>query len=302
MRLTIVILILIVLGGAGTVFCAFTVSEKEFAIVTEFGKSIETIDKPGLAFKYPYQSVIRIDRRHNVFKSQPIELLLKDKNPIVVVCFACWRVQAPELFIKSLVTPENAELKLSDMLNSQLGSVLGDYKLENIINTDPSKVRLSEIEDLILANLDRMASDKYGLEVVRAGIRRLEYPEIVENAVFNRMKAEREKEAKKYRAEGKQQAAKIEAEADRTVKEIMAEAYKKSQITKGEGDREAIRIFAEAYGRDEEFFDFLKSLELYRETLQENTTLILSMDSPLFKYLKSDAVEESRKEPVGHGD
>jgi modulator of FtsH protease HflC len=293
MKITVLVLALLSLALAAVYFCSFTVSVKEYAIVTEFGKTVDTIDEAGLRFKLPYQSVIRIDRRHNVMTSQPIELLLKDKNPIVVVCYVCWRVAAPDLFLKSLVTSENAKLKLSDMLNSQLGSVLGDYSLRNVINTEPGMVKITEIEEKILANLNGMAGDKYGLEVVRTGIRRLEYPEIVENAVFNRMRAEREKEAKKYRAEGKQEAAKIEAQTDREVKEIMAEAYRKSQITKGEGDRESTRIFAEAYGRDREFFEFLKSLELYSETLQENTTLILSTDSPLFRYLNGADVDET---------
>ncbi len=296
MKTTATILILLLIAVAGAFLCSFTVSEKEYAIVTEFGKPVKTITQAGLYFKKPgfLQTVIRLDRRHNVFKSQPIELLLKDKNPIVLVCFICWRTADPDLFIKSLITKDNAELKLGDMINSQLGSVLGDYMLDNIINTDPEEVKLAEIEKRILENLNRMAGDKYGLEVVRTGIRRLEYPEIVENAVFNRMKAEREKEARKYRAEGNQQAAVIEAQTDREVKEIMADAYRKAQIAKGEGDREATRVFAEAYGKDREFFEFLKSLELYSETLQENTTLILSTDSELFRFLNGDKTERDR--------
>lgn len=296
---TTAIVILLALAGIWT--CTFTVSEKEFAIVTEFGKKVETYTEAGLKTKLPYQTVIRIDRRNNVFKSQPIELLLKDKNPIVVVCFICWRVGDPDLFIKSLITFDNARLKLGDMLNSQLGAVLGDYNLENIINTDSTAVRLVEIEERIEKNLNTMAKENYGLEIVRSGIRRLEYPEIVENAVFGRMRAEREKEAKKYRAEGRQQASVIEAQTDRAVKEIMAEAYKTAQLTMGEGDREATRIFAEAYGKDSLFFEFLKSLELYRETLQDNTTLILSTDSPLFKYLHGENVTVDTSEAEDHG-
>ncbi len=301
MKILIVIVLVFLLALAGIWTCTFTVSEKEFAIVTEFGKKVETYKEAGLKTKFPFQTVIRIDRRNNVFKSQPIELLLKDKNPIVVVCFICWRVDDPDLFIKSLITFDNARLKLGDMLNSQLGSVLGDYSLENIINTDGSSVKLLEIEERIEANLDAMVKENYGLEIVRSGIRRLEYPEIVENAVFGRMRAEREKEAKKYRAEGRQQAAVIEAQTDRAVKEIMAEAYKNAQITMGEGDREATRIFAEAYGKDSLFFEFLKSLDLYSETLQENTTLILSTDSPLFKYLDGEGVVIDSKETRDDG-
>ncbi len=302
MKIFIAIVSVLLLALAGVWTCTFTVNEKEFAIVTEFGKKVETHREAGLQTKLPYQTVIRIDRRNNVFKSQPIELLLKDKNPIVVVCFICWRVDDPDLFIKSLINFDTARLKLGDMLNSQLGAVLGDYNLENIINTDASVVKLQEIEKRIEANLNTMVKENYGLEIVRSGIRRLEYPEIVENAVFGRMRAEREKEAKKYRAEGRQQAAVIEAQTDRAVKEIMAEAYKNAQITMGEGDREATRIFADAYGKDSLFFEFLKSLELYSETLQDNTTLILSTESPLFKYLNGEGVTIDPEEANGDGD
>jgi len=122
---------------------------------------------------------------------------------------------------------------------------------------------------------------------VRVGLRRVSYPAIVADAVYNRMRAERQKEAKKYRAEGAEEAAKIEASADKEVSQILADAYKEAEIIKGAGDQEATRIFADAYSRDPEFFDFLKSLELYRKTMNERTTLILSTDSDLYRYLES---------------
>jgi len=133
------VVILILVAATAAYFCTFTVSEREFAILAEFGKPIKTIREPGIVFKYPYQNVIRIDKRYHVIKSQPIELLLKDKNPIVVVCYTCWRVSDPDLFLRSLVTADNAKLKLSDMLNSQLGSVLGDYNLDDALIEEMSQ-------------------------------------------------------------------------------------------------------------------------------------------------------------------
>lgn len=297
----IMVLLLVALGLA--CLSAFTVGEGEFAIVTEFGKPVRTIREAGLYLKKPgfLQTVIPIDKRHNVFKSQPMELLLKDKNPIVISCFVCWRVSDPEQFIRSLTTVKNTEIKLGDMTNDQLGSILGEYTRDNIINTEAGIVKLVEIEKRIHDNLNRKTRDEYGIEVVRTGIRRLNYTSIVESSVFNRMRAERDKEARKYRAEGKQQATVIEAQADREVKEIMAEAYRESQVIMGEGDREATRILAEAYGKDSGFFEFLKSLELYRETLQENATLILTTDSPLFRHLNGAEPEIPEKDAESHG-
>jgi membrane protease subunit HflC len=118
------------------------------------------------------------------------------------------------------------------------------------------------------------------------GIQRITYPAVVADAVYNRMRAEREKEAKKYRAEGTEAAAKIEAETDRKVTEILAEAYKKSELIKGEGDREAMAIYSDAYGKHREFFEFLESLKTYEKVLKTKSTLVLSTESDLFKHLQ----------------
>ena len=269
---------------------AFTVGESECAIVTQFGRSVKVITEPGLYWKLPafLQKVNRLNRRIQVFMTQPIQLLLGDKNPIIFNCYICWKLSEPLLFFQSVSTEEIAHQKLGDMINSQLGGALGGYALDDLINTVPEKVKLEELEAKLMSNANRMASEKYGIEVVRIGIHRMAYPTIVANAVYNRMRAEREKEAMKYRAEGKEEAAKIEAETDRAVSEILAGAYKESEIIKAEGDRKSMKIYADAYGQDEEFFDFIKSLETYQEILRARSTLIFSTDSPLFKYLDDE--------------
>ncbi len=265
----------------------FSVSEREYAVLTQFGKPIRTLSEPGLYFKRPgfLETVNRIDRRLHVFTTQPIQLLLGDKNPIVLTCYVCWRVSDPLLFFQSVITVPIAEQKLGDMINSQLGSVMGGYGLTHIINTDPARVKLAEIERKILENINVKTREKYGIEVAQVGIRRLAYPTIVASAVYNRMRSEREKEAKKYRAQGKEEATKLKAKVDREVKEILAEAYKAAEKLKGEGDRQALKIYAEAYGEDKEFFEFMKSMELYKEILDKESTLVLSTDSDLFRYL-----------------
>jgi len=266
----------------------FTVSEREYVVVTQFGKPTRTISASGLNWKWPgfLETVNRVDRRIHTFTTQPIQLLLGDKNPIVLTSYVCWRVRDPLLFFQSLVNTEIARQKLGDMVNSQLGSVLGDFSLANIINTAPEQVKLSAIENRILEDTNRKAQSKYGLEIIQVGIRRIAYPTIVADAVYNRMRSEREKEAMKYRAEGREQATKIRAKADREVTEILAEAYKKAQILKGEGDQQALKIYSAAYGKDREFFEFTRSMEVYRDILGEQSTLILSTDTELFRYLK----------------
>ena len=275
--------------------CTFTVNEKEYVIVTQFGEVKRVLDRAGgphLKLPGLFQTVNRIDRRIDVFKTQLIQLLLGDKNPVVLTCYVCWRVSDPQLFFESLGNPENARRKLGDMVNSQLGNTLGDYRLESIINTTPGRVKLAEIEEKILKRTNAKTREKYGLEIVQVGIRRLAYPTIVAEAVYNRMRSEREKEAKKYRAEGKEEATVIKAKADRAVTEILAEAYKKAEIRKGEGDQQALKIYSDAYGEDEEFFEFMKSMEVYQNILSKNSTLVLSTDSNLFRYLNDPAGKE----------
>ncbi|MCU0610924.1 MAG: protease modulator HflC [Candidatus Eisenbacteria bacterium] len=268
-------------------FSMFTISAGEAAIVTQFGKPVATITEPGLRWKLPgfLQRVNRMDARIEVFNGQPIQLLLGDKNPVIVTTFIAWRVDDPLLFFRSLARAEVARQKLGDMVVSALGSSLADYTLDDIINADPDSVKLEELERRVLNITAPQARDKYGIETIRVGLRRLSYPSIVADAVYNRMRAEREKEARKYRAEGTEAAARIEAATDKDVSQILAEAYKQAEILKGHGDQEATRIYAQAYGRDAEFFDFLKSLDLYRAALKEKSTLILSTDSELFRYL-----------------
>lgn len=264
----------------------FTVSGKEYVIVTQFGKTVRICTEPGLYFKLPgfLQKVNRIDRRVHIFNTQIIQLLLGDKNPIVLSCFVCWKVDDPLLFFQSLLNHENAKQKLEDMINSQLGNVLGDYSLNQIINTT-KPIKLDEIEAKIAENANTKSRDKYGIKILKVGLRYLAYPQIVSDAVYKRMKAERQKEAKKYRAEGYERATKIEAETDREVAQIISDAKRRAEIIRGEGDKEAIRIYADAYSKNEDFFRFIKSLELYKNIFKSNSTLVLSTRSELFKYL-----------------
>lgn len=287
MRYILIICIMLVVILGFIFMITFTASEKEYVVLTRFGKPTRTISTSGLYNKLPgfLETVNRIDRRTHVFTTQPIQLLLGDKNPIVLTCYVCWRVRDPLLFFQSLVNAGIATQKLGDMVNSQLGSVLGKFTLGNIINIIPTEVKISTIEDLILENTNVGAQEKYGIELVQVGIRRIAYPTIVADAVYNRMRSEREKETMKYLAEGRKEAAKIEAKADREVTEILAEAYKKAQILKGEGDQQSLKIYSEAYGKDKEFFEFTKSMEVYKDILNQKSTLILSTDSDLFRYL-----------------
>jgi len=288
MKTKLLLLTIIVITLILARYSLFTVNEKEFVVVTRFGKPVRTLEHAGLYFKRPgfLETVNRIEKRTKVFKTQPIQLLLGDKNPLIITCYICWKISDPLMFLQSLTSSDIVEQKIGDMVNSLLGSTLGDYSIENIINVRPEMVKLEEIEAGIMAESKQKAMEKYGIKIIDVGIRRLAYPEIVTQSVYNRMRAEREKEAKKYLAEGKEEAAKIEAQTDKEVAQIIAEANKEAEILKGQGDKEAMGIYAEAYGRDAGFFEFTKSLEACSEILKKKSTLILSTESEIFKYLK----------------
>ena len=288
MKAKFLLLIIVIIAAGLAYYSLFTVNEKEFVVITRFGKPVRTLGKAGLYLKRPgfLETVNRIEKRANVFKTQPIQLLLGDKSPLIITCYVCWEIADPLTFLQSLTSSDIVDQKIGDMVNSLLGSTLGDYTIENIINVKPELVKLEEIETRILSESEQKAIEKYGIRIIDVGIRRLAYPQIVTQSVYNRMRAERDKEAKKYLAEGKEEAAKIEAQTDKEVAQIIAEANKESEILKGQGDKEAMTIYAEAYGQDPEFFEFTKSLEACREVLKNKSTLILSTESEIFKYLK----------------
>ncbi len=268
----------------------FTVGEQEDVIITRFGKPVRNVSTAGIHFKLPgwLETVNRFDKRIDMFETRPTQLLLGDKKPIIISCFVAWSVNDPLLFFQSLGNQQNAVLKLNDMVNSRLSIVLSDYTDENIINIDRSLIRLKQIQQQVARATNENAVNKYGVTVLSVGIQRLAYPATVIKAVYDRMKSERKKEADKITAEGKEEANKIMIQADKDAREIKAAAEKQALIQKGEGDRKAMEIYAKAYGKDEAFFDFLKSLETYGNVLRDDTTLILSTDSELFKYLQID--------------
>lgn len=284
-RLTVIALLL--LTGLLTYFGTYTVKETELVIVTQFGKPARIAKEAGLHFKLPglFESLNRFDKRSNLFETQPTQLLLGDKKPIIISCYVLWQIDDPLLFFQSMGQTENAVQRIGDIINSKLSIVLADYTIDNVINVDKDKVLLGEIESRITAAGNENSIKKYGVEIIRTGVQRLAYPSVVIEAVYERMKSERVKEADKIRAEGLEVAQKTTVEADKKAREIRAEAQKQALILKGEGDRDSMLTYNEAYATGGEFFNFLKSLETYSQILGQDTTLVISTDSDLFKYL-----------------
>ena len=279
-RRWIVIAVLAGLIVAGWNLALFTVPQWMQAVVIQLGDPVRTVREPGLYAKIPFiQNVLYFDRRLLEYDAAPKELLTRDKQQLVVDNYSRWRIIDPLQFYRSVRNENGAQSRLDDVVYSNLRETLGRHTLRDVVN---------ERREALMAEVTRKSDKKareFGIEIVDVRIKRADLPEKNELNVFNRMRTERERLAKKYRAEGDEEARKIRSEADKEVQILLADARQKTEITRGHGDAEAVRIFAEAYGRDPEFYEFQRTLEAYRKTIGEDTTLILSPKSEFFRLL-----------------
>ncbi len=264
----------------------YKVDVTEYAVVTQFGNPVATIDQPGLQIKLPdpIQSVQRLDKRIRVYQTTAIELLTLDKKSVSLDYYGTWKITDPILYLKTVKDQVGAEARLMDVFSSSLGVQLGKYNLEQLVNVDTEKLAIDTmLEETVVYAKERAA--EYGIAVVDAQIRVLNFPEANKQSVYDRMSAEREQMAQKYRSEGSEEAAKIRADAEKEQRLLLAEAYKQSQQIKGEGDAEAIRIYGAAFQKDPQFYEFIRTLETYEKTIDGNTTLILPSTAEILKYL-----------------
>jgi len=261
-------------------------------VVTRFGDPVAVITEPGLRWKYPapIDRVIHFDKRLLVLDQPapgdpPREFLTLDKKNIEVSTYTCWRIKNPLKFLENVGDRSVAEAALSDIIQAELGKVLGQQKLSALLSTDSDERKLEALTESILAACAEQADREYGAEVVDFRIKRLTFPEQNRTSVFERMRAERKRIATRYRSEGAAEATKIKAEAEKQRSEIQAEASRKALEIEGKAEAEATRIFGQAYGQDVEFFQFLRTLESYKTSLV-NTTVYLSADHPYLKLLR----------------
>ncbi|MBI2301814.1 MAG: protease modulator HflC [Armatimonadetes bacterium] len=271
-----------------TLFC---VDEPQVAVVTAlgpFGRAVRTVDTPGLHAKWPWQGRRKFDHRLQVRNARIAECLTQDKKNLVVDWYICWRVAEPELFMKSVRTRGNAELRLEESIRGLLSAALGHTTLDQLVHlpaTGEPEAAFATVTDPVARDGAALAKEQYGIEVVDVRLRRVNFPEQNKQSVFDRMRAERERIARKYRAEGEQEARRIRAEADREKERILSEAYRDAERVKGEGDAEATRIYAAAHGADPRFYQFVRTLDVYDKVLGKDTTVVLSADSPLLHTL-----------------
>ncbi len=260
----------------------FTVNEVEQVVVTQFGEPVRVIREPGLYFKMPdpIQKTTRFERWLLDYDSTPEPIYTRDKKILMLDNYARWRIIDPLIFMRALRTKEQGLARLDDIIYSEVRKELGQHTLSEIVSENREALM-----HLVTERSDE-AARSYGIEVVDVRIKRADLPPENESAVFNRMRAERAREAKTYRSEGEEQALTIRAETDLSASQIRAEAEEEAQRIRGAGDAEALQIYAEAYTGATAFYEFSRTLEAYEKALGEKTHIVLPADGDFFRLLK----------------
>ena len=285
---------------------AYTIDETEQVIITQFGRPVgEALIEPGLQFKIPFIQVAnRFDNRFLEWDGAANQVPTRDKRFIWVDSYARWRISDPLRFFERLRDELGAQSRLDDILDGETRNAIARHDLVEVdrsTNRPRDEVLLeSEEETAILEPIEggratitaevltraKERTTDLGIELIDFQLKRINYVEEVQQDVFARMIAERNRIAERYRSEGEGEAARIRGEGERELKRIQSEAYRSAQELQGEADAEATEVYAEAYNRDASFYAFMKSLETLEETADSNSTLILSTDADLLEYLK----------------
>ncbi|RUA19860.1 MAG: protease modulator HflC [Chloroflexi bacterium] len=288
----------------------YVVQETEQVVVTRFGDVRSVRISPGLYLKAPFvDTVISYDRRLLRIDAPPSQLLDRDINILEIDVYGRFRISDPRAFLQTLTTEENARSILAQRINSSLRAEVAERSREEIIGGDveldesgepvtddegnsrvrPTNSRTELLNDVIEAVQVNLAQEdpSFGVEMVDIRIKRADFPQEVAGRIFERMRSDREKISRRLRAEGEEEARTRRAAADRDVEVILAAADRDADRLRGDGEAQAISILAESLNQDPEFFSFRRSLEAYKAFLNQRTTVILSSDAPIFRFLQS---------------
>ena len=279
-----VVISLLLVGLLSITRSLVIVDQTESVFVTEFGRPVRLIERPGLHFKWPFQSARAFDRRLQLDTPPAREMLTRDKKNLEIAWYVSWRIADVEKFLRTVRTVPDAKARLEDMAASVLAAELGVHDLAGLVNVG-GRSQLDTMMNALTQRVGEQAGGEYGVEVAAVRLRRLNYPEEVRSAVFEQIRSERQRVAAATRAEGESQARVIKSAADRERAALIAAAESDAARTIGEGEAQAARIANEAQAADPGFYQFLKTLETYRAALDSKTTLVLSADSSFLRLL-----------------
>lgn len=299
-----VLLLLLAVGAS-----SFIVDEKEQVVITQFGRPVgSVITEPGIYFKIPFvQKANFFDKRYMEWDGDRAQVSTEEKQLIFVDTYARWQITDPLQFFKRLTNERGAQSRIDDILDGETKDHIAKNKIRDLVRSsnrtplqselldgelkdslDPIEVGRARIQNEILISANQQASD-LGIVILDFRFKRINYVQDVKNRVYERMKSERYKIADKFRSEGQGEASRINGEKERELKTIQSEAFRKAEEIKGKADAEAASIYASAYnksGQSKELYGFLKSMETFHKTFDDQTSVILSTESELYKYLK----------------
>ena len=314
MNKQIVFLAVLAIGAYVLMSAIYTVNEVEQIIITQFGKPIgEPVTTAGLKLKVPFiQDVNPIEKRVLEWDGSPSDMPTKDKLYISVDLFARWRITDPLQYFLRLRDERSAQSRLDDILGSETRNAVAKHELIEIIRTTKDRVPL---RDALLTDAERKldmgslvpiqkgrqlveqeifaaAAEKvqvFGIELLDIRFKRINYNESVRPKIYDRMISERRQIAERFLSEGNGEAARIRGNRVRDLNKIQSEAYRQVEEIRGVADAQATEIYARAYNQNPEavaFYEFTRTMQAYKVIIAENTTLVLSTDSDLFKFLK----------------
>ena len=258
----------------------FTVHITQSAVLLELQKPKEIITEPGLYFKIPFIQKVRYFSKQLLDNdSPPAEVITRDKKNLLIDNFSLWRITDPLKFLETVRSVNGARARLDDIVYSELRVEIGTHDLHAAV---------TESRETIMAKITEEANVKaaeYGIELADVRIKRIDLPPEIANSIFNRMRTERERIAKEYRSEGNEESTKIRATTDKEKTILIAEAYKQEQTVRGKGDAKAIKVYADALQKDPKFYAFIRSMEAYKTSLKNDTTILMTEDSDFLKFL-----------------
>lgn len=271
--LIVIILLVVVVAGSQ---CFFTVHQTQTALVLQLGEPLDKAYGPGLHFKMPFiQNVVYFDSRVLDYEARSREAFTVDKKAIVLDNYARWKIINPLQFYRTMRTIPGAQARLDDVVYSQLRALVGAYTLTEVVSSHRAAI-MKEVTNKVSALMH-----SYGVEVLDVRIKRTDLPPENQRAIFGRMRAERERQAKQYRSEGEEESTRIRSDADRQRAVILAEAAREAQITRGTGDAKAASIYAQSYNKAPQFYAYQRWLEAMRKSLKENSKMVLANEAPL---------------------
>jgi len=295
----VILIVVFIIGGA-----FYVVGETQQVVITQFGKPVgEPVAEPGLKVKVPFlQRANYFDKRFLEWDGDPNQIPTEDKRFIWVDTYARWRISDPLLFFQRLRDERGAQSRLDDILDGETRNTIANHKLIEVVrSTNRDFVASSDLPDQeqpediefgravlqaeVLKNASARTSD-LGIEILDFRFKRINYEQGVRQEVYNRMISERQRIAEQYRSEGAGEAARINGNKERELKAITSEAYRQAQEIRGRADAEAADIYASAYNRDAEFYRFMKTMDVYGTTLDENTVLLLGTGGEFLRYLE----------------